>query len=189
AHFAQWMILLARTDTDAPKHRGISFFLLDMQTPGITIRPLVDMLGRHTFNQVFFDNVFVPRDCLVGEENRGWYVGTTTLDFERSSIGGSATSRRAFDDMVKDISARRRLNARERAALAQMRIEIDVARWIAYRVASLQTQGKVPNYEASMSKVFGSEVGQRLASVALHLYGQVAQLAPQDPRAPVHGHI
>ena len=84
AHLAKYMILLARTDPDAPKHRGISYFILDMKTPGITVRPLVNMAGNHDFNEVFFDDVRVPTENLIGEENRGWYVGTTTLDFERS---------------------------------------------------------------------------------------------------------
>src|SRR2546428_10503952 len=86
AHKADQCILLARTDSDAPKHKGISYFLLDMKTPGIEIRPLVDMMNRHTFNQIFFENVRVSRDCLVGELNRGWYVAAATLDFERSGI-------------------------------------------------------------------------------------------------------
>ncbi len=81
AHGAHWMILLARTDPEAPKHKGISYFLLDMKSPGITVRPLLNMVGSHDFNEVFFDNVRVPAENLVGEENRGWYVGTTTLDF------------------------------------------------------------------------------------------------------------
>jgi alkylation response protein AidB-like acyl-CoA dehydrogenase len=81
AHIAKNAIMLARTDPEAPKHRGISYFILDMKTPGITINPLVNMGGTHEFNQVFFDNVRVPKENLVGEENRGWYVGVTTLDF------------------------------------------------------------------------------------------------------------
>ena len=78
------MMLLARTDTDAPKHKGISYFLLDMKSPGITVRPLTNMADTPSFNEVFFDNVRVPKKDLLGELNRGWYVATTTLDFERS---------------------------------------------------------------------------------------------------------
>jgi len=85
-HQADWMILLARTDVEAPKHRGISYFLVDMKTPGVQVRPLVNLMNSHAFNEVFFDNVRVPRKNLVGDENRGWYVATTTLDFERSGI-------------------------------------------------------------------------------------------------------
>src|SRR3990172_4084463 len=78
AQFANWMFMMARTDPEAPKHRGISYFLLDMKTPGITVQPLVTMACTAMFNQVFFDSVRVPAKNIVGEVNRGWYVGTTT---------------------------------------------------------------------------------------------------------------
>jgi len=97
AHYADWMILIARTDQDAPKHKGISYFLVDMKTPGISTRPLIDMMNNHGFNEVFFENARVPKDCLLGEENRGWYMATTTLDFERSSIGGAVGGRRMLE--------------------------------------------------------------------------------------------
>jgi alkylation response protein AidB-like acyl-CoA dehydrogenase len=84
-HRADWMIMLVRTDPDAPKHRGISYLLVDMRSPGVTVRPLINMVGRHEFNETFFENVRVPIANRVGEENRGWYVATTTLDLERSS--------------------------------------------------------------------------------------------------------
>src|SRR5450759_1382203 len=86
AHRADWCVLLVRTDPDAPKHKGISYLLVDMRLPGIQVAPLVDITGRHAFNQIFFEDVRVPRDCLVGELNRGWYVAAATLDFERSGI-------------------------------------------------------------------------------------------------------
>ena len=88
-----WMFLLARTDPDAPKHRGITYLLMDMKSPGVTVRPLVNMANQHHFNEVFFEDVRVPVSNAVGEINRGWYVGATTLDFERSSIG-QATGQR-----------------------------------------------------------------------------------------------
>ena len=98
AHRADWIMLLARTDPDAPKHRGISFILVDMKSPGIQVRPIENMAGRHEFNQVIFDDVRVPRSNVLGEENRGWYVAVTLLDFERSSIDYSPTSRRLLDE-------------------------------------------------------------------------------------------
>ena len=94
AHHANWMFMLVRTDPDAPKHRGISYLLVDMETPGITVRPLINMTGRHGFNEVFFEDVRVPVANRVGEENRGWYVGMATMDFERSEIASSAGLRR-----------------------------------------------------------------------------------------------
>ncbi len=193
AHFAQWMILLARTDSDAPKHRGISFFLLDMKSPGITIQPLVDMVGRHTFNQVFFDNVRIPRECLVGEQNRGWYVATTTLDFERSGIQRVIGGQRTCDALIA--YAREQLAAGTtrqayramRHRLADLVIDYRVGRMLAYRVAWLQSQGIVPNYEASVSKMFGSELAQRLARTGMQLMALAGQLAPGSAFAPLEG--
>src|SRR5262245_55758465 len=95
------MFLVARTDPEAPKHRGISFLMLDMKTPGITVRPLVNMSDRHEFNEVFFEDVRVPARNLVGSENRGWYVAMTLLDFERSSVGASAANRRTIEDLAR----------------------------------------------------------------------------------------
>ncbi len=195
AHFAQWMILLARTDTEAPKHRGISFFLLDMKSPGITIQPLVDMLGRHTFNQVFFDNVRVPRDCLVGEENRGWYVATTTLDFERSGIQRVISGRKTCDALIDYAREQVRTGAARSAfdtvrhRLADLVIEFNVGEMLAYRVAWLQSAGRVPNYEASVSKMYGSELAQRLARTGMDLLGMGGQLAPGSKWAPLEGRI
>jgi alkylation response protein AidB-like acyl-CoA dehydrogenase len=195
AHFAQWMILLARTDPDAPKHRGISYFLLDMKTPGITIQPLVDMLGRHTFNQVFFDNVRVPRDAVVGELNRGWYVATTTLDFERSGIqrviGGMKTCEAliAFAaEQVRSNTTRKGYDA-IRLRLADLAIEYEVGRLLAYRVGWLQSQGRVPNYEASVSKMYGTELTQRMARTGMELLSLGGQLTPGSPHAPLRGRI
>ncbi|MCH7699282.1 MAG: acyl-CoA dehydrogenase family protein, partial [Chloroflexi bacterium] len=100
AQIAQWMILLVRTDPDAPKHKGISYFLLDMKTPGIEVRPLLNMTGSPDFNEVFFDNVRVPKENLVGEENRGWYIGTATLDFERSGIATGVSHSLTVNELV-----------------------------------------------------------------------------------------
>ncbi len=100
-HLAQWMILLTRTDPDAPKHKGITYFLLNMKSPGVEVRPLINMAGTREFSEVFFDNVRVPKANVVGEENRGWYVATTTLDFERSSIGSAIGMRQTVEDLIR----------------------------------------------------------------------------------------
>jgi alkylation response protein AidB-like acyl-CoA dehydrogenase len=188
AHYAGWMILLARTDPDAPKHRGISYFLADMKTPGITVRPLVDLLGRHQFNEVFFDNVRVPRDCLLGELNRGWYVATATLDFERSGIGRVIGSLRTFEQLV-DYAREAALLDRPlvRHKLADLKIEFEVGRLLSYRVAWMQSRSLVPNYEASVSKMYGSELAQRLANAGMQIMGLGGQLAPGSLWAPLQG--
>jgi len=195
AHFAEWMILLARTDPEAPKHKGISYFLVDMNTPGIEVRPLVDMLGRHQFNQVFFQDVRIPRDALLGELNRGWYVATATLDFERSGIQRVMGNQRTYELLARYASETARdgrpLIAQPlvRHQLADLKIEFEVGRLLAYRVAWMQHQGLVPNYEASVSKMFGSELAQRLANAGMRLMGLGGQLTPGSPWARLEGRI
>src|SRR5690606_5046725 len=121
---AHWMFLLARTDPEAPKHRGITAMLLDMSTPGVSIRPITNLLGQPGFiNEVFFDNVRIPKSNVVGEPNRGWYVGATLLDFERSNIAAAARSLRDLQNFVEEcrerLPAGSSLRSSARAALAQ----------------------------------------------------------------------
>src|SRR5690606_2586848 len=101
AQYADWLFALVRTDPEAPKHRGISFLVMDIKTPGLTVRPLTDMAWRQPFNETFFEDVRVPAKNLVGEENRGWYVGMTLLDFERSGISGAIAHRRNVQDLIE----------------------------------------------------------------------------------------
>jgi 3-oxocholest-4-en-26-oyl-CoA dehydrogenase alpha subunit len=179
-HHADWMMLLARTDPDTPKHRGISYLLVDMRTPGITVRPLINMAGRHEFNEVFFQDVRVPVSNLVGELHRGWYVATTTLDLERSSIAAIANGRRFLDDLLDLCRTERRngapLTARPHvwSILADLQIGVEMGRLLAHRVAWLQSQGQVPNVEASQAKLFAAELSQQVAQggmQVLDLYG------------------
>ncbi|MEO6197456.1 MAG: acyl-CoA dehydrogenase family protein [Dehalococcoidia bacterium] len=189
AHKADRCILLARTDPEAPKHKGISYLLTDMNLPGITVQPLIDITGRHAFNQIFFDNVRVPRDCLVGELNAGWYVAAATLDFERSGINRVVAGGRVYEEIM-DYARSMGSGARPemRAKLAELGIELHLGRLLAYRVASMQARGQVPNAEASMSKMYGSELQQRLANTGLELMGLAGQL--QGGRwAPLAGRL
>ena len=101
AHMANWCFLLARTDTDAPKHKGITYLMTPMDAPGITVRPLVNMANEHVFNEIIFEDVRIPAKYRVGEENRGWYIGMTTLDFERSNISSAAQSQRSIEQIVE----------------------------------------------------------------------------------------
>jgi alkylation response protein AidB-like acyl-CoA dehydrogenase len=137
AKHADWGILLARTDPEAPKHKGISYFLLDMTLPGISIRPLMNMMGSSHFNEVFLEDVRVPADCLIGEENRGWYISTTTLDQERSSINRIVMSRSTLEGLVAYVATQPDLRERSevRHELAARHIDFEVGRWLCYRVA------------------------------------------------------
>ena len=183
AHMAKYMILLARTDPDAPKHRGITYFILDMKSPGVTVRPLINMADSHEFNEVFFDNVRIPKDNIIGEENRGWYTAVTTLDFERSSIGSAVGMKQSVEEIVAfardhagEPVSTLRTNPTLRYELADRMVEVEVARMLSYRVASLQNRGLIPNYEASLLKLYSTELNQRIARTAvkvLGLYGQV----------------
>jgi alkylation response protein AidB-like acyl-CoA dehydrogenase len=171
-------IMLARTNPDAPKHRGITFFIIDMKTPGITVSPLTQMTGQQGFNQVFFDNVRVPSRNVVGEVDRGWYVNTTTLDFERSSIGNNVGTRHRVNDLVSwvketDAEGASTLdrNPLVRNELADRAVEAQVALMLSLRVADMQNRGLIPNHEASMGKMFSSELGQRLARTEMKLIG------------------
>jgi len=195
AHQADWCILLARTDQEAPKHKGISYFLMDMKTPGLTVRPLVDMTGRHTFNELFMENVRVPRDCLVGELNRGWYIAAATLDFERSGINRVVAGFRAYQELL-EYARETTFGGRSlmvegtvRNKLAELGIEFVAGRLLAYRVASMQAKGQIPNAEASMSKLFGSELQQRLAGAGVQVLGLAGQLAPGSRWAPLAGRL
>jgi alkylation response protein AidB-like acyl-CoA dehydrogenase len=193
--YADWMILLARTDTEAPKHRGISYFLVDMRSPGISLHPLINLMNSHAFNQVYFDNVRVPAANRVGEENRGWYVATTTLDFERTGISRVIWALRQFEELtafVKDARGRGHAWARTDALaykLADLRIEFEIAKMLCYRVAWLQTKGVIPNYESSMAKMFGSELNKRFGATAVNVLGLAGQLEPGSPWAPLQGRI
>jgi alkylation response protein AidB-like acyl-CoA dehydrogenase len=190
AHKADWCILLARTDPEAPKHKGISYLLVDMRLPGIEVRPLIDLTGKHAFNEIFFDNVRVPRDCLVGELNRGWYVGAATLDFERSGINRVVAGIRVYEELLDHARANRELIGRAgvRNRLVDLGIELHAGKLLAYRVASMQAKGQIPNAEASMSKMYGSELQQRIAGTGM----QLLQLSGQVERgrwAPLAGRI
>ncbi len=174
AHRADAIWLVTRTNPDAPKHKGISILLLDLKSPGIQVRPLINMADGHGFNEVFFTDVRVPARNRVGEEDRGWYLLAEHLDFERSGIERIVGTRKLFDETlayVQSLPANHVARRRARLALAQLAIELDLGRLLAYRVAWMQSQGLVPNYEASISKMFGTEWQQRMSRTALAIVG------------------
>ena len=192
AHNADWCFMLARTDPDAPKHRGITYLLLDMKSPGITVRPLVNMASQHHFNEVFFEDVRVPAANAIGEINRGWYVGTTTLDFERSSIGSAVGQRQNVERNLKWLKENKATVAptdydAARLQWADRWIEVQTATLLSYRIISMQAAGQVPNSEASIAKLFNSELSQRIASTSMAMLGMAGQL--RTPDAPFAGEI
>ncbi len=189
AHRSDWGWMAARTDADAPKHKGISTFVIDMKAPGITIRPLLNIAGEHGFNEVFFDNVRIPKGNLVGEKNRGWYQVAVALDFERSGIQAYAGGRRNLERLVafaKEHPEFAQRNPTARMDLADRWIELQVGYNIAYRITWMQAAGKIPNHEASVSKLFGSELSQRIARTGMSLIGAYG-LLPGGKYAQLEG--
>ena len=176
-HYADWGWLAARTDPDVPKHKGISTFAIKMDTPGITVRPLVNMAGTHEFNEIFFEDVRVPAANLVGEENRGWYNVAVGLDFERSSIGATSNSRRQVDDLVANLKTNRpRVDFAVKYRLVDEAIGVALLRNMAYYIASQQEKtGIAPTRESQMAKLFGAELQQRIASTAVQILGMEGQ--------------
>ncbi|MCK9486040.1 MAG: acyl-CoA dehydrogenase family protein [Dehalococcoidia bacterium] len=184
AHRADWIFMLARTDPDAPKHRGISLLLFDIRSPGVSIRPLINMAFGHHFNEVFFEDVRVPVRNRLGEENRGWYVGMTLTDFERSGIGNATGVARKLENLLdtakagpaSEVRNARRPDGAWRLELADRWVEVNVARLFSYRIMTLQTRGLVPNHEASVSKLFTTELNQRIARTTHRMYGLYGQM-------------
>jgi alkylation response protein AidB-like acyl-CoA dehydrogenase len=192
AHHAHWMFLLARTDSAAPKHKGISYLLVDMKSPGITITPLIQMTGARHFNQVFLEDVRVPVENIVGERNQGWQVALTTLAFERSS-----GQERIMTNRVRELAQLARRLTRDGRSLAedaQVRQKIgefaaDAAaiRYTGFRQLTRQLKGLPPGPEGSAIKLSASELGLRMASFALELLGPFGQVERGDPLAADHG--
>ena len=193
-HIADRMLLLARTNPDVPKHKGISAFVLDMKTPGISVQAIPNIAYRRDFNQVFFEDVRVPAKDLMGGLDNGWYVATTTLDFERSNIAAISGARRTVHDLVRwakesHPGGRPWDKATVRHKLADLVVEVETGRLVAYRTAWLQSKGDVPNYEASMGKVWMAMLGIKVANTGVNLMGAYGQLQPRSPWAPLYGRV
>ena len=190
AHEARFGILIARTDPDVPKHRGISYFVCPMDVPGVTVRPIVEMTGAHMFNEVFLDEVRLPADNLVGEEGRGWELAKVTLANERVSLstGGGLWGRGpAAEDLLAIVRSRGPVaDPLLRDRIVRLHIEGELLRLIRLRTVSAQIRGEPPGPEASVRKVLADEHGQRLFGLAKDLAGPAGMLTDQGPlSAPV----
>tara|TARA_Y100000588_G_scaffold62211_3_gene61614 strand:- start:24805 stop:25995 length:1191 start_codon:yes stop_codon:yes gene_type:complete len=182
AHRANRCYLMARTDNEARKHRGISVFIVDMDTPGIEIRPIINMYGLQYFNQIFFTNVRVPVENMVGDENQGWYVAATSLDFERSGIAQFSWNRRNIEELVQilkpaEVSSRYSYQGSLILHnLSKLWTANEAGRMIAYKIGWMQHKGLVPNKEASISKLMGSEIAQQIANLGVKVTGNYGLL-------------
>ena len=185
---AQWCLLLVRTDTAAERHQGISVLLVDMATPGVTVRPIDTMAGPHEFNEVTFADVDVPRDCLLGEQNHGWDIITAGLAFERVGIARYARAARVLEHLVDDTNETgRSRDPVVRARLAELRARCEAARLLADRAVAVQARGEVPTVEASIARIHATQLEQTVSHATLELLGPTGLLRAGDPSAPLGG--
>jgi len=184
-HFADYVWLAARTDFTSPKHRGISLFIVDLKTPGISLNPLYTMDGERT-NEVFYDDVKVPKKYLVGEKNRGFYYIATALAFERNFPVGFL--RRNYEDLLEYVKETgKNTDPLVRQKLAQLKIELEIAWVFSYQVALLAEEGTVPEWQAPMIKIFGTDLMWHMGCAGLEILGLYGQLQQGSKWAPLYG--
>jgi alkylation response protein AidB-like acyl-CoA dehydrogenase len=193
AQHADWMFCLVRTDPDAAKHAGISYLLIDMKTPGITVRPLLQMTGDPGFNEVFFEDVRVPRANLVGGLNNGWQVANATLAHERNMLGSTTRTQQSFLALLRLAQTQRRNGAPAskdpvvRQRLADIAMRVETMKLEAYRQLTAALRGTSPGIAASVSKLVTTELNHDLARTALEVMGSYGPLDRKDPRARDRG--
>src|SRR5262245_53271433 len=187
AQFSKWAILLARTDPVAPKHRGITYFVLDMESPGITIRPLRQITGSTEFSEVFLEDVLVPRAHVIGAVNQGWEIAMTTLAHERGTgfaFKEQVLQRIAVEDVMRLAQARGfGSDADVRQQIAQAWIDVEIMGLMNCRTLTRLERGEEPGPESSLVKLFWAGLTQRVHHLATALEGPYAQLVAGSPRA------
>jgi alkylation response protein AidB-like acyl-CoA dehydrogenase len=166
AHKARWGVCLARTDPDAPKHKGITYFLIDMKSPGIDIRPLREITGDSLFNEVFLDNVFVPDEMVVGEVNDGWRLARTTLANERVAMANGTALGNPMEELLKLLAARD-LDVAEQDRLGRLIILAQTGALLDQRIAQLAVGGQDPGAQSSVRKLIGVRYRQALAEFTM----------------------
>ena len=193
AQFSDWMFCLVRTDPDAPKHRGISYILLDMKSPGITVRPLVQMTGDAGFNEVFFDNVRVPRANLVGDLNQGWMVANNTLFHERNLLGSTTRTQLMMQNLIR--LARTHQHYGKPAAddpimrhkLAGLLTRVEAMKYHSYRQLTNTIKGRPPGVGAMVNKLVGTELNHDICALALEILNSYAPLKKGAVHVIDHG--
>jgi len=189
APHADYCYLVARTNPDAPRHKGISELLVPMRAPGITVAPIADMVGESHFGELFFDDVRVPKSALIGKLDHGFYQIMQQLDFERSGIERLVSNAPLWRE-AKALARERGLTRRDpvlREQIAAIEIAWRAGRGLIYRVAEMLSTGRVPNFEAAVAKTFCTSLEQRIADLVSQIAGAAGALDSSDPRAPFAG--
>ncbi len=191
---AEWCVLLARTDPASTRFKGLSMLLVDMRTPGITVRPIETMVGPTEFNEVVFENVVVPYDCVLGPRDAGWSVAMYGLTFERIGIAFHASLKVVLDTLIAYVRTTEDANGRPlaerpsvRAGLARLHARYRAARLLGYRVISAQEAGTARDMDPAIYKVFATEAYRFAGELALDVAGAKGQLTEGDPLAPAGG--
>jgi alkylation response protein AidB-like acyl-CoA dehydrogenase len=193
AQHADWMFCLVRTEPDAPKHEGISYILIDMKTPGITVRPLRQMTGTADFNEVFLEGVRVPYGNLVGKRGQGWIVSRSTLKHERALIGNASITRRVFDGVlmlamstqvrgkpaIKDPIIRNRL--------VELEAKLRATEYHGYRQLTQSARGEEPGMAGLVTKLYSTQLGYDIGKLAMDVSGDRGTLGVGEPEAPFAG--
>ncbi len=191
AHVADYHWLATLTDPEAKKYHGMSLMIVDLKSPGITIQPMITMAGWRT-NEVFYDDVKVPKENLVGERNMGFFYVMHALDFERMyPLAAHERLLKQVIEYVRTAEVGGRPLAKDplvRQKLAQLTIEVEANRHLYYRLAHMLDQGKVPNYEASMQKLFATETAQHITNTCMEILGMYGLLTHGSRRAVLDGH-
>jgi len=184
--------LIAVTDSEAPRHRNASLFIVDNKTPGVTIRPIINILGIHSFNEVFFDNVRVPKRNMIGEKNMGFYYMMTALDFERLMVGIGGF-KRLFEQFIEYVKQSEQdgsplgKNHTVRKKLAEIAVKIEMVYIFFWRTASMLDKGLVPSVESSVLKLTATELSRALADVTMEILGPYGQLMGGSKDAQFRG--
>ena len=193
AKFMTHVYLVARTDPDAPKHRGITEFIFPADLPGITIKPIIDITGTEAWGEVFYDGVRIPKSCLIGEKNRGFYQILNQLDYERAGLERLMGNYPLFEAIIQFTKETKRKGKSLcedpliRHKLAQLQVEFEVGRLLTYRVVLVMDEGRAPNMEAAMAKAYCTTFEQRLASIATEILGLYGQLWAESKWAHILG--
>ena len=193
ARFMNYIYLVARTDPEAPRHRGISEFIIEANLPGVTITPTIDITGSEAWGEVFYDGVRVSKKHLIGEKNRGFYQILNQLDYERAGLERLMGNYSLFDAIIQFTRETKRggkplaEDTLIRHKLAQLQIEFEVGRLLTYRVALVIDEGRAPNWEAAMTKAYSTAFEQHLATTATEILGLYGQLVAESKWAPILG--
>ena len=192
---ADWAILLAKTEFDpsVPRHRTISYFLMDMHAPGVTVRPLREITGDAAFGETFIDNVRIPKNLMVGEKNGGWYISMGTLEFERSNSSSAVQNLTTISNVI-DLAKQMKNNGHSlseeqlnRQKIAQFYIEANVCKYIGLRALTRQLRGLTPGPESAVASLLNMELGQRIADFTMYLEGPYSQLVRGSKHAINNG--